>query len=142
MSRKIEKNQSQLSTEAVDNLPVRVDPRMRDGKEVLSSVSRVTVAYLPTMGERIKKYMRTPQLQHQTYHDPELWDDDDTSVIFNEDGSYVSMHEERYQEGLKKAKERKSARLEEEKKQKEEQEKADREAFRAKVKAAIADGES
>jgi len=86
-----------------------------DGAEICNPHSRTVAAYLPTMGERIRRYLKSPTLQRDLYNDPNLWDPDDADIVFNEDGIRVSVHETRYKEGLKKAKARKSERDAEEK---------------------------
>jgi len=121
----------------------RKEPRLSaKGGEILSSRSRTVNAFLPTMGERIRRFTRTPQMQDELYNHPDLWDDEIHEAVFNDDGSPISIHETRYQEGLKTAKERKSSRDAEEKQKNIEKEKLEKAAFRAAVRAAIAEGDS
>lgn len=100
-----------------------------DGAEVVSSTSRTVAAHLPTLGERIRRYLRNPDLVRDQYHDEKYWDPEEHEAVFNEDGLVVAPHEERYQEGLKKAQELKAQRDEEEK-QKKVKEESDRRAER------------
>lgn len=111
-----------------------------EGREVPSNISLTVAAYYPTLGERIRRYMRTPTLQNDVYNNPELWDEDDAEVLFNEDGLIVSPHESRYQEGLVKAKELKIERDKAEKEAAVKREKEENEAFRNRVKQAMKDG--
>lgn len=140
MSRKNTNIPSELSTKSVDN-HVRLNPRMdENGGEVLSPVSRTAAVYLPTMGERIRRYTRSPEMQRDVYHDEAFWDDEDHEALFSEDGSPVSKHEERYIDGLEKAKKVKTERDEKEKADAIEKEKAAQADFRKRVREAIAEG--
>ena len=143
MSKKKSSPDRELSTHSVDNFPIRHEPRLApDGSEVLSPISRTVTAYLPTMGERIRRYTKMPHLQRDLYNDPDYWDDEEHEVVFNDDGSVHSKHEERYQRGVEEAKKIKTER---DKKEKEEAAKKAAEeaaAFRKRVREAIKDGET
>lgn len=98
----------------------RADPRLRGqdefGRELVSDVSLSVNAYYPTLGERIRRYMVSPVMQNDVFNDPEYWDDEEHDVVFgDQDVPRISVHEERYKEGVKLAKERKNKRDEEEK---------------------------
>lgn len=145
MSRKNEKNGSDLSTVDVDKKPVRINPRLSStGGEILSPVSRTVTVYLPTMGERIRRHLRLPQLQQDAYESEEFWDQDEHEAIFDENGlrRSFSKHEDRYQDGLKEAKRRKNERDETEKTEKIKREKEERENFRKRIKEIIAEGDT
>lgn len=112
MSSKNAKSQSDLSTAPVD-IRAGENPRMLpNGAEVLSPVSRTVAAYLPTMGERIRRYTRSSELQRDAYLDPEYWDDEDVEEFFHEGElrRNISKHEERYAFALEKAKKKKADR--------------------------------
>jgi len=119
MSRKSIEKELEFSPPPVENrihMDQRSNPRMNEkGEEILSNISRTVNVYLPTMGERIRRYARTPEFLQDRYFDESLWDDEDKETLFNEDGSPVSIHEERYQEGLQEAKKRYKKRTDEEK---------------------------
>lgn len=109
------------------------------GRELVSDVSLTVNAYYPTLGERIQRYLRNPTLQSEIYNNPDLWDDEDLEEVeFNEDGVVISPHEERIQEGLKKAKARKTERDAEAREAARKKAEEDNEAFRRKVQEAVA----
>ncbi len=112
----------------------------KSGQELASPISRTVAAYLPTMGERIRRYTRTSELQSQSHNNPDLWDDEDHEALFDEDGSPVSVHETRYQEGLIAAKKLKSERDKTTKEEKLAAEKTEKEAFQIRVNQAVRDG--
>lgn len=137
------KNQSPLSVS--NGIPLNVLTASRltpEGAEICNPISRTVAAYLPTMGERIRRYLKSPTLQRDLYNDPTLWDPEDAERVFNEDGIQISRHEDRFKDGLKKAKERKSERDKEEKVKAEEAEKLRKENFRKEILSAIAEGEN
>lgn len=129
------------STKSVEK-PLRSDPRMVDGKEVLSSRSLTVNAHLPTMGERIRRYSKMHMMHDSRYSDPDLWDDEENNPFFNEDGSPISKHEERYHEALTKAQERAAERAEAEKQAAIEAEKVAKAARKAEILEAMAEGSS
>lgn len=114
----------------------------KDGAEISNPVSLSVTAYLPTMGERIRRYMRTPGLAQDIYNNPDLWDPEDAEVVFRDDGSPISRHETRYKEGLKKAQERHVKIKAEEKEAAKAKHQEEQAAFRKRVKEAMADGEN
>lgn len=64
------------------------------GQEICSNISLAVTAYLPTMGERIRRYQISPELQYQKYHDRKLWDDEEYEANFDEDGVPLSRHDD------------------------------------------------
>jgi len=75
------------------------------GAEVVSPITLVSSVYHPTLGEKITKYLRSPQRPPDLARNPDLWDPEDREVVFGDgDIPRISVHSERYQEGLKKAK--------------------------------------
>lgn len=115
---------------------------LTDGSENNSGHSRAVVCYMPTLGERIKRYLRSPDLLQQHYNDPDLWDDEDAEVLFNEDGVPISKHEDRYKQGLEEAKKKDAERKAEAKKQADEAEKERKAKFRKDVQDAVKAGET
>lgn len=112
-----------------------------EGAEIVSDKSRVTAAYLPTLGERIRRYQKSPQLQSKLLENPEYWDDEKDLLEMPESGSRTSIHEVRYQNGLKKAAKVKAKRDEENKKIAADKEAAEKALRRAEILAAIKAGE-
>lgn len=74
------------------------------GEEVPSNVSLTTTIRLPSLGDRVQRYMRTPQLEQDRYRDPSLWDDESVDEFFEtmDDGSLrpVSPHTDSYRAAL------------------------------------------
>lgn len=112
------------------------NPRTRmnsAGEEVLSDVSLVAHTDMRpvTLGERIRRYIKTPafaqdQLDEAGYHSEDIFDED----IPFEEQLPPTNYEDRYhelKEGLEKIRKEK---IEKKKKEREEREKAEKEAFR------------
>lgn len=111
-----------------------------DGREKVSNKSRVVAAHMPSLGERIRRYQRSPQLQSQLLLNPDLWDSEDHDLLDMTEGNKTSKHEIRYQNGLRKAEKlqaKKQAEAKESLRIKDEKRKEKR---RAEIRAAIADG--
>lgn len=136
------KNQSQASELKQIPLNVLTASRLtKDGAEIVSDQSRTVAAFLPTMGERIRRYLKSPTLQRDLYNDPNLWDPEDADIVFNDDGTIISVHETRYKEGLKKAKQRKADRDASEKEAADKAEAERLKKWKEEVRKAVADGE-
>lgn len=123
---------------------VRASIRYLDdrGREIPSDKSLTVAAHWPTLGERIRRYMKNPTLQQDVYNNPEYWDQEDIDVVFDDDGVVISPHEERYQEGLQKAKAKKAERDKEAADAARKKEQEENEAFRKRVKQAMIEGET
>lgn len=127
-------------------LPPQIDLRSAnqrltsEGSEIVSDKSRVVAAHLPTLGERIRRYQRSPQMQSELLHNPEYWDDDDKDVLEMVE-SRTSVHEVRYQNGLKKAAKVKAKRDDDEKKAAAQREADEKKRRREEIRAAIKEGE-
>jgi hypothetical protein len=135
------KNQSQdLVSKGIPLNDLTASRLTKDGAEICNPNSRTVSAYLPTMGERIRRYLKSPTLQRDLYNDPNLWDPDDAEIVFNDDGIKVSVHETRYKEGLKKAKARKSERDAEEKVKAEKAEAERKAEWTKRVQQAVKEG--
>lgn len=145
MSSKNVKSDPSLSTSIVDKNPIRPNARMdENGAEILSNVSRTVTVHLPSMGERIRRYLKSPQSQQALYEDPDLWDDENHEAVFDDNGirHTHSVHEDRYKEGIEEAKKRKTARDKEAKEAEEAQEKERKEARRNEIKQLIKEGQT
>lgn len=137
------KNQSQAKVSKEMSLNELTASRLTpDGAEICNPHSRTVAAYLPTMGERIRRYLKSPTLQRDLYNDPNLWDPEDANIVFNEDGIKVSVHETRYKDGLKKAKAKKAERDAEAKVKAEKEEAAKKADWARRVREAVKAGET
>lgn len=129
------KNLSQIQT------PVRYLPLDDQGRELVSDKSRTVAAHMPSMGERIRRYLKSPTLQRDLYRDPSLWDPEEAEVVFTDDGPKVSIHDARVKKGLAQAKANYKTRRKEEKKAKREKEAADKAARRQEILDIMRDAE-
>lgn len=85
-----------------------------------------------TMGERVRRYMRTPSLRDDLiFHDPK-YDPDD---FYDDEDRPMAPHEERYDEFVERKKQRKTELDEKRRKDAEEKQKSDDEEFVKRVKA-------
>lgn len=127
----------------IPQVVVGLDRRMlEDGSEKGSPISRTVTVHLPSMGERIRRYLKSPQSQQSLYDDPSNWDDEDQEAFFDENGLRHSfaVHEDRYQEGLKEAKKRQNDRENEAKVKAEKEENERKEARRKEIRELIKEG--
>lgn len=105
----------------------------KDGSEILSDVSLVAIADLRpiTLGERIRRYERTPQFLHdQNSLDGYDEGDDFSDVLLDRDESPLSQYEDRAEEIRGRIRERKKAEKAAEKEAAIAKEKAEKDAFR------------
>lgn len=133
MSSKKSNQAAELSTQNVDTSPKPLrEPRYFEvaqddqGREIVSPVSLVAVAHMRplSIGERVARYMRTPNLQE--IHD-DLWDPDDQEEPFSRNVDPMSKHEDRARKAVESSHEKKRKRAlqkEEEERKKEEERKA------------------
>jgi hypothetical protein len=142
MTKSVNSSKGTTSVIRPDDMPKKLGRLTNDGREICSPVSRVVAAYLPTLGERIRRYTGSPILQSEIYQNQDNWDDENNDPYLSDDDDRVSVHEDRYREGLDNAKKVKSERDKKAKDEAVEKEKAEKEAFRKKVKAAIKGGET
>lgn len=112
----------------------------KDGKVRVSPVSLVAVADLRpiTLGERVRRYMRTPKfLQDQNNLDG--YDEED--FLLDPHENPLSPHEERSAEILENVRKRKMEEREAEKQRLIDEEKADREKFRKRLRELREEGD-
>lgn len=143
------KKKSKQSTVSVDKNPHKIRQfgnllmDLESGVEYPSNQSLTTTIRLPSLGERVQRYMRSPQLQQDLYNNPDLWDEDEIDTFFEEadDGSLrpVSKHSDAYQEALKVRKKRLHDEAEAQKKKAAEEDAARKADFRKRLQEAQAD---
>lgn len=144
MSRKSLRMKAELSTEPVDT-PRHNAHRMNDlGEEIVSNISLVSVAdQRPmTLGERVRRYMNTPQFQHDL--DAGALDDftdEDFDLVPLSDEAPISAHEDRSRELKKRVRKRLTDEAEAKKQKAIEAEKAEKEAFRKRYNELRAEAE-
>lgn len=113
------------------------------GEELPSRRSLSTTIRLPSLGERVQRYMRSPELLQNHHDNPDNWDPDDVDTFFEDmpDGSRKPVSP--YSDTYKKAQDRNKKRLAEEaetaKKKAAEEERQRKEDFRKKLLEAKAD---
>lgn len=98
MSSKIDKTTGEISTVPVNNY---VPPQLDDqGREIVSPISLVAAVDLRPMslGERIRRYQRTPQFQEDLKRLREAEIDDEIMQLYDDDENPISPYEERFEE--------------------------------------------
>jgi len=107
------------------------------GRVIVSPVSLVATADRKpvSMGDRVRKYQRSPQFQHDLLKDAAYdADDHDPDVLADAHANPMSPHEDRYSDLLKRVSERKSKEAADKKAKEIEAEKAAKEAFRQRLR--------
>lgn len=109
--------------------------RTRTGAEISDPRSLVVAGQLRhvTLGERIRRYMRTPEFL-QDQRNEEGYDPDDLEEKNFYDGEIVSIHDDRYKELEADRKKQEAAQREKEKEKLKAEEDAARETFRKRWK--------
>jgi len=119
-----------------DSGQVYIPPKLDDkGRELVSSVSLVSRADMRpiTLGERIRRYMRTPQFQRDLDSE-DGWDPEDLEEIGIEEENPISIHEDRAKEIAGRVRTRKTKEADELKQKEIEAENAEKEKFRKRFK--------
>lgn len=121
MSRKNDNDRSDLPTEIVDKVtgeitvaPVNnwVPPQLdKFGREIVSPISLVAAVDLRPMslGERIRRYQRTPQFQEDLKALEESEIDDEIMELYDDGENPISPYEDRFQDLRERIRQRKRA---------------------------------
>lgn len=136
MSNKIVVEPPSLSTADVDNSYSYTPPQLDEhGREIISQVTLVAVADLRpvTLGERIRRYMKTPQFL-QDLHNEDGYHDENIEEVPDEDENPITRYETRAADIVERVKARKQKAVEDEKEKLIAEEKASKDAFRKRFK--------
>lgn len=141
MSSKIVSTDVDLSPETVDNykfVPPQLDA---EGREILSPVTLVSVTDMRpmTLGERVRRYIRTPTFQQDILND-DGYHPDDLHEVPIEDENPISPYEERAWDLQSISRKRKRKEAEDKKNEAIEAEKAVKAEYRRRFKELQAEG--
>ena len=135
MSTTIAKQKSKSSTGDVENYVYHPPTLTKSGAELVSDVSLVAVADLRpvTLGERIRRYMRTPQFMediNDLRNNLDLFDPEEIDFVLDPHENPMSDYEDRMADLKKRFHDRKQKLAEEEKQKLIKKEAEEKEAFK------------